>query len=259
MIVNILPSNFLPLPFYFFTLETDHTQEKVYRPNGFLKEHLMFVTGGTGILKCDGEIYPLKKGCGFYIKSGCPHEYVSTGDLKTAWVTYDGTALPSVLSYYKIKKFLFCENLNLNEFMSILEQIKKEYYYKKRESIMSSLLYQLIILFFDSTVHYKLSPMDKTELYIERNFKNKITLDELVAVSGFSKSKFCQLFKKTYGQTAFEKILNMRLSHARQLLKMNLGYKIKEVAFQCGFEDISYFCQSYKKKYGVSPKQDFIQ
>lgn len=258
MLFNILPENFAHLPFYFYSLSFHYEQNNIFRPSGYEMDQILLVLDGTGILTCDGKTYSLKKGCGFFLAKNFPHEYINTGNLITAWVSFNGTALQTIFNYYHANSFLFCENVQITEILNLMKQMNKEYYFKKRESILSFLLYQIIILFFDSTKNYNISPMQKVELYIEQNFKNKITLDELVSVSGFSKSKFCLEFKEHFGCTAFEKILNLRLSYANQLLNFNSKYKIKDVAAQCGFEDISYFCSSYKKKYGISPKQSHM-
>ena len=56
-----------------------------------------------------------------------------------------------------------------------------------------------------------------------------------------------------WNMTAFEKIMDMRLSHAQSLLKSNGKLKVAECARQSGFDDVSYFCLRYRKKFGTSP------
>ena len=96
--------------------------------------------------------------------------------------------------------------------------------------------------------------MDKTALYIEKNFSKKLTLNELAEINKTSVSKLCHDFKDKYGYTVFQHIINLRLNYAYNLLNSSATAKTKDVASVCGFDDVSYFCKLYKEKFGTTPK-----
>lgn len=90
---------------------------------------------------------------------------------------------------------------------------------------------------------------------IFKDYDRHLSIDELAGLCNISKYHFCRLFKEEMGVTAVEYITRHRISLAEALLRE--GKKsIEEIAYFCGFEDISYFYRCYKKVKGISPKQD---
>ncbi|MBO5453171.1 MAG: helix-turn-helix transcriptional regulator [Clostridia bacterium] len=89
--------------------------------------------------------------------------------------------------------------------------------------------------------------------YIEDNFTEQITLDEISRRSAMSKNSFCQLFNKLTGHT-FNNYLNIcRIKKATEYIKD--GYKITAIYGLCGYSDFSTFYRNFKKITGVSPKE----
>jgi AraC-like DNA-binding protein len=69
-----------------------------------------------------------------------------------------------------------------------------------------------------------------------------------------SGSAFSRLIKKWTGMT-FVNILNeIRVAHATKML-INSTDTISEIAYQCGFNNLSYFNKIFKEKKKVGPKQ----
>ena len=89
--------------------------------------------------------------------------------------------------------------------------------------------------------------------YIESNFTEPITLDEISKRSAMSKKSFCEHFYKLTGHT-FKSYLNLcRIKKATEYIKG--GYKITAVYGLCGYSDFSTFYRNFKKVMGVSPKE----
>lgn len=61
-------------------------------------------------------------------------------------------------------------------------------------------------------------------------------------------------FKKIYGNTVYGYVLDKKLEIAKEKL-MAGQHKVKEIAFEIGYENPSHFIAAFKKKYGVTPKQ----
>lgn len=87
---------------------------------------------------------------------------------------------------------------------------------------------------------------------MDKYYRKPVTLEELASLSGRSLSSFKRDFKKCYNDSPKRWINNRRLETARFLL-LNSEYNISEVCFKVGFENISYFSQLFKKKFGHSP------
>ncbi len=87
----------------------------------------------------------------------------------------------------------------------------------------------------------------------EKNFRNRVTIDEVSEKFGYNKAYFCSLFKASTGVTYLNYLNNLRISHACRLLKN--GASVSDACEACGFETTSYFVQLFKKNVGVTPKQ----
>ncbi len=81
--------------------------------------------------------------------------------------------------------------------------------------------------------------------YINRNFMNNITLDELSALCKISKYHFLRIFKQITSYTPGYYINRVRTSYAKQLL-LN-GASVTEAAIASGFSDVHYFSNCFKK------------
>jgi AraC-like DNA-binding protein len=96
--------------------------------------------------------------------------------------------------------------------------------------------------------------MRKAIEYLTDNFQNKITLQALASETHYSLYHFSRLFKTHTGRTPFEFLLEYRIEKAKAMLRTT-RYSILQVCDLCGFESISYFCQVFKHKTGVTPTQ----
>lgn len=90
--------------------------------------------------------------------------------------------------------------------------------------------------------------------YIRENFADDITLDDMSAVAGFSCKYFCKFFKNMTGTTPVNYLMEYRIERAaRKLLGTDLS--VTQIAYDCGFNDVSYFIKTFKAFKQVSPKE----
>lgn len=90
--------------------------------------------------------------------------------------------------------------------------------------------------------------------FIRDNFASDITLDDMAAVAGFSCKYFCKFFKDMTGTTPVNYLMTYRIERAaRKLLGSDLS--ITQIAYDCGFNDLSYFIKTFKNFKHVSPKE----
>ncbi|MBQ8548803.1 MAG: helix-turn-helix domain-containing protein [Lachnospiraceae bacterium] len=88
--------------------------------------------------------------------------------------------------------------------------------------------------------------------YVEEHYAQTITIEEMAALCYFSKSYFMKFFKESMG-TSFVTYLNdYRLEAAAKLLRAT-DDNVLEIANACGFDNLSYFNRSFKKKHGITP------
>ncbi len=89
--------------------------------------------------------------------------------------------------------------------------------------------------------------------YLAENHTH-VTLDELAAVFHRSRSHISHLFKTSAGVSLRAYCNGLRLSDARRLLG-STSLSVSEIAYEVGFEDVSYFIKLFREKYGVSPRR----
>jgi YesN/AraC family two-component response regulator len=90
--------------------------------------------------------------------------------------------------------------------------------------------------------------------YIEANYMNKIELDDIAAQVYVTRNYLSSLFKKHTGVTVVEYITEVRLSKAKEYLKIP-GYSMSEIAKKIGMKSARYFSSSFKEKYGLTPTE----
>ena len=90
--------------------------------------------------------------------------------------------------------------------------------------------------------------------FIADNYTRRITIDEAAAVCYYSASHFMKFFKDAMGTSFTSYLNNYRLRIAGQLL-LSTGDSVLEISERTGFDNLSYFTRSFKRKYGVSPGQ----
>lgn len=90
--------------------------------------------------------------------------------------------------------------------------------------------------------------------YMEANYTEDIALDDLANIAGMNPKYFCRFFKQITHKTPISYLNYYRIERAREQLETT-DASITEVAFSCGFNDISYFIKTFKKQKGITPKQ----
>ena len=78
------------------------------------------------------------------------------------------------------------------------------------------------------------------------------TLKELATTYNKTEKYMGKLFDKHMGMSFSRYCLILRLKKAKKLI-LSTDDKIIDIAFECGFDNISYFNRSFKKEYGISP------
>ncbi len=89
--------------------------------------------------------------------------------------------------------------------------------------------------------------------WTQQNYMKKISLDEVARRMGYSKYYFCSRFKELTGITYLSYLNSVRVSNACLLLQD--GQPVQKVCTDCGFENVSYFIQVFKRIQHVTPHQ----
>lgn len=99
------------------------------------------------------------------------------------------------------------------------------------------------------------SRINRTLDYIEANLEKPMTLDELASIASFSRFHFTRIFHSVAGESPFRFILRLRLEKAAAFILSDKNESISEIAFRCGFSDISIFSRSFRNHFKISASQ----
>ena len=121
---------------------------------------------------------------------------------------------------------------------------------------------QLAYEIFASVRHMQIySPKEKllqlaaSEDYMANHYCDvNFDYETFVSLSGLSYSYFKKLFISKYGVPPVKHITRMKINRACELLQYE-KFTISEIARSCGFENVYYFSNVFKKLMGVSPKK----
>lgn len=88
--------------------------------------------------------------------------------------------------------------------------------------------------------------------YINANYKSSITAADCAAEVNMSYSYFSRTFKNVTGISFKAYLADVRINHAERELLLT-DKSVTEVAYECGFSDVSYFIAQYKAHRGCTP------
>jgi AraC-like DNA-binding protein len=90
--------------------------------------------------------------------------------------------------------------------------------------------------------------------FVEQNFQNDITVEDIAAFCGLNRSYFGKIFRDRTGSTPQEFLISYRMSRATELLKLT-ELSVADIGNAVGYANQLHFSRAFKKIYGVSPRQ----
>lgn len=236
------------------------------------RNHYLFhyVISGTGTLfaentKKQSIEYHIRSGQGFMIfpqqictyiaDSNVPWEYV--------WLEFDGL---------KVKEILDSIGISMNtpiykpKYKDIAKQMTDEMLYIARNSKDSPFnLIGHLYLFMDHLIHSTASPVSKggnrmrdfyikeAISYIEQNFQNDISIEDIASFCGLNRSYFGKIFHDTVGKSPQAFLISYRMTKAGELLKLT-NLSITDIGNAVGYPNQLHFSRAFKNFYGISPR-----
>lgn len=236
------------------------------------RNHYLFhyVISGTGILMADDskgqtQTYRIKSGQGFLI---FPHQvttYFADANYpwEYTWIEFDGLRVKEALS---ITDLSLDSPLYHASFSSYRDSMSKEMLYIANHSDQSPFhLIGHLYLFFDYLIQScrKTHPVESSKMsdyyireaitFIEQNFQNDISIEDIAARVGINRSYFGKIFHKVLGTSPQEFLINYRMTKATELLKLT-SLSIAEIGNAVGYPNQLHFSRAFKNVYGISPK-----
>lgn len=101
---------------------------------------------------------------------------------------------------------------------------------------------------------YNSRRIEKVMFYLNNNFDKNVSLGEAARLSGMTEVAFSRFFKARTGKTFVDTLNEVRLGHASRML-IETTQSVNEVAYKCGFNNMSNFNRIFKKKKDCTPRE----
>ncbi len=231
-----------------------------------VRDHYLihYVYAGRGTYQTKGSTYDLCTGDAFLVY---PHtEIIYRADDETpweyAWVGFTGSDAAMILRATDFSERTPCIFQVKNG-----EEIRRQllHIYDARGSgfehavEMAGRLYTTLALFLKSA-HRKESKntastyVQKSIEYISANYSYAITVEDIAAYVGLSRSHLFRSFTDAVGQSPKEYLTNFRMKQACYLLEHS-DLSVTAIANSVGFDNGLYFSRTFHRKKGMPPKE----
>lgn len=263
------PAGF-PYNTYLCSIPKDFGSVKLHWHNEI---EVIVIKKGCGIVSVDLVRYDVKAGDTVFVFSGQLHSIEQKDDFSMEYeniifkadllkssgtdIYSDNFLRPFLDGEIKINPLVCSEEIN--SIISEVDELCDKRPYGYRLAVKGNLfrvMFHLVKKY--STDDFKpaapktLEKMKTVITYIEENYQDRITIDEIAAKVYYSKSYFMKFFKNATGKAFIEYINDFRLTKAAAALQSS-DNNIIDIASSIGFDNLSYFNRSFKRKFGVAP------
>lgn len=218
---------------------------------------VQYVISGSGIIICNDRIYTVSSGDTFLLPEGSNQIYYSNPDnrFERIWLNFKGELADKMLQVYKIKDTIVFKNTDASQIIAkIYEKCKTLENPKEYQNVTARMFLQLIQFLADNRNEKAetASNVEKIRLYIDCHITENLKISDIAKEFSISSEHTIRIFKKIYGITPHQYILQSKIRLAMIMLKMT-DSSIEEIAEKLNFSDSHHFSAQFKKYSGFNP------
>ena len=237
------------------------------------RNHYLFhyVISGTGRLiandtKGQSHEYQIHSGQGFMIFPRQIYTYIADEKLpwEYVWIEFDGMRVREIIETSGLTPD---QPVYHASFKDLRENMKNEMIYIAEHGNESPFhlighLYLFIDYLSRSAASVNVTSNGKVRdfyikealNFIEQNFQNDISVEQIAAFCGLNRTYFGRIFKETVGKSPQQFLLNYRMTKAPELLKLT-SLSVSDIGNAVGYPNQLHFSRAYKNVYGASPRE----
>lgn len=220
---------------------------------GYILEHIV---KGKGYVVVNGNKFTVSQGDTYLLKTGESVEYYSDPQepYKKLWVNFQGELPSQLVSIYKLRDTvykdvklspLYDQLYKLDEISTDISEIHFE-----AAGIITQMITALAKSIEDNRFIPKRAILIRNELKYAVN--GSFNLDTICEKLFISKSEVIRIFKKSYGVTPYQYLLDLKISTAKSILE-NGNASINDISEILCFANPYHFSETFKKHVGISP------
>ncbi len=238
--------------------------ERVFqRPEGYPYYHWLHTLEGEGRFELLGEAVSLTKGKGVLLKPFTPHSYYPVSDRwSTIYITFGGDSAASIMESLNMNTSTFYEEGEEQSFGALFNDLFRRIDQAESHSeieVSTDLYYFLMQLRkFGmlnnrpslSQYYNKLQPIVH---WMEQHLADNIGLQEIAEHAHIGMNALHELFQQAFDMSPYSYLIQLRLREAKKIMLQHPNRALREVAEQTGFNDVSHFVATFRKKEGITP------
>lgn len=180
------------------------------------------------------------------------------------WCHFYGPSMPAIYAKYCERGGLpVIRGADVNQYVNLLTDIytiasSSDYI---RDMRINGRLNDLLTLLMESSWHQgntsnapKKMDISLVKSFLDEHYKEKLSLESVAGHFFIDKHYLARLFKEQYGVTLVTYLQQMRITHAKRMLRFT-DKSIEEIGLECGIGELNYFSRVFKKLEGVSPSE----
>ncbi|MBR5322489.1 MAG: AraC family transcriptional regulator [Clostridia bacterium] len=212
-----------------------------------------YVMSGEGEIFIDGKRQSATAGDFYILPAGKAHAYRSSHDnpWEKIWVNYVSEYMPTLLGAYGIKGGVYHSDKVARYFEELSQLAKENILGNDTFFRIADILYKIVKA---AAIQNEKADEDNLEMkrLIASYIYKKLNLDEFANMLNMSKTNAIRLYKKRYGITPYEDLINMKIEAAKTLLT-DTTLPIKEISEKLCIYDEHYFSSLFLSKTGKRP------
>jgi AraC-like DNA-binding protein len=218
-----------------------------------------YVISGKGYIINNGEMFSVEAGDAYLLQPGSKHEYYADSQTpyKKYWINFRSDFFHDVLNAYHLENKTVFQQINLKESFEklfALEQTetKNDDIYCEASAILFDMFMKIAQKEHQDKSHSELASRIQTMLLYA--VTNPWSIEHIAHDLYISKSYLIREFKRSYGCTPHQYLLDKRIELAKQQLQ-NTQQSIQDISDSLCFSDSHYFSNLFKAKTGFTPTQ----
>lgn len=180
------------------------------------------------------------------------------------WCHFYGPSMPAIYAKYCERGGLpVIHGADVSQYSTIISDIytlasSSDYI---RDMRINGKLNDLLTLLMESSWHReahtnapKKMDISLVKSFLDEHYKEKLSLESVASHFFIDKHYLARLFKEQYGVTLVTYLQQVRITHAKRMLRFT-DKSIEEIGLECGIGELNYFSRVFKKLEGVSPSE----
>lgn len=231
-----------------------------------VRDHYLIhhIEKGKGYYHCGGKRYTLTAKDSFLIYPNYRVQYYADPEdpWEYSWIGFTGNDAPSILkaTLFSTTEPVTYNNLHSEEILRRMSQISDARGDDFTQAVeMAGYLYMLLAIYMrEAKSGNKMSRKERYVIksieFISSNYSSPITVSEIAAYVGLSRSYLCRAFQSVLDKSPKEYLSEYRIRQACYLLS-HTSLSMADIAESVGFDNSLYFSRVFHKQMGVPPTE----